>query len=188
MIRINSVFTGLPGLPGLSSLYFRGNSQTVAQDAATAVAAMWTDLALSLANDLTIDVDNVAIQINPENGEQTAFYAVTGATVTGTLSGEVLPYTTQLSAGFRTQGVVNSRRVQGRIFIPGWTEDNNVNGTVGSGVNAFVDGTMADTIGAAPLDHVVWSRPVDGGRLGSEHSVVTYASNTEWAVLRSRRP
>lgn len=189
MIRIDSVYTGLTGMPGVSSLYFAGASQEQADSAAAAVLGWWTGLQAYIADEVTVDVSNLAVNIDPADGEASAFYSVAGATITGTNTSGNVPRASQGNLRFRTQGVVGGRRVVGRMFVDGLCEDINVNGRVIPLVAQNLGGLAATELGSlgSGFEHVVWSRPVDGGRAGSVHPVTVYDFSDEWAVLRSRR-
>lgn len=188
MIRIDVVYAGLAGMPAYNFFYYRGNSQAVADAGAENVGAFLLGLEPFMSDNVTYDISNVATQINPENGDQTAFYAVTGTSGAGDATVDPLPVGTSANLRFRTAGVVNNRRVTGRVFLPGWDEGTNgPNGVITPTILPVIDTLAQDTLSSPEGDHVVWSRPVEGGRIGSEHTVTTYTLSDVFSNLRTRR-
>lgn len=192
--RIQTVFAGLPGLPGLSSLYFQADTQDEAASAHAAVSGMWIAVKGNLRNSLTMTVLGEIACLNEETGDLIEYFAVTPTNYSGALSSsEVLPYAVQGLMHFSTPGVVHNRRVAGRMFVPGFTEDFSVAGEVSPGFRDAVANAVQSKLQEASTNHVVWSRPFEGSqgnpaRPGSVHAVTSTRMNSQWSVLRSRRP
>lgn len=194
MIRIDTVFSGLPGMPGYNSLYFEGQGATLAAQAHDKVAGLWGTVSTSLHEDLAVTVTGEAFEVLETTGEIVDVHPVTPDNFVGADPLDLLPSATQLVVNFRTATVIRSRRARGKIFIPGLTEGNtdNTGAPLASAVTNF--GLVVSTaLGAGEPSHVVWSRPVldAGGNVttpGQAALVTSYAGMPQWAVLRTRRP
>lgn len=187
MIRIDSTFVGLQGLPGYNSLYFNGEDAADAELASDAVLAFWQATVPNFTADtFNVTVSPTAVIVEEGTGIQSDFVSVSGGTVLGTLSGNPMPTLNQICLNLFTSGVVAGRRVRGRMFLTGFTEDaSDENGQILIGTRNSIQTAIANVIAAAPL--VVWSRPVDGGREGSAYPVSAGQVKLDWAYLRSRR-
>jgi hypothetical protein len=204
MFRVRTVFTGAAGAPYYSNLYFLGPAGQ--QGVVTAVLNMWTDLVTFIANDLTMTVEGETAEIDPASGDLTGFTALNGGTVQGSNTGARLSRATQGLVQFRTDGIVNSRRVRGRMFVPGVCVSSNSDGepTTGyiSGVLAAYNNRLQAIAIRDTNPHVIWARPYvppEPGdiapndptppppRDGSAHIVNAASVWNEWAIQRSRR-
>lgn len=188
MIRIDVVYTGLQGLPGVSSLYWAGDSQAVADDAAAATVDFFEAIQANLTPLMQVDVSNIAVGVNEEDGVLFDFLPVIGTTINGTGVDEPYPIGTACVFQFKTATIVRGRRVQGRIYVPGFTEGNDSGtGVLDPGNVTGLSTIAANTLGAATGVQVVWSRPVEGGAAGSIAPVVTYGVSEVFSNLRTRR-
>lgn len=188
MIRIDVVYTGLEGMPAVNGLYFAGDNQTAADEAAAAVSGWITDLQPVFSTSVSVDVSNTATQINEATGTIVDFHAVDGATIQGTSTADPLPIGTSAIFRFRTNAVVRGRRLQGRVFLPGMTESMvPAGGVLDAGGIAGLILTAAENLGGPSGVHVVWSRPVDGGPAGTTAPVTVYDVPAVLTSLRSRR-
>lgn len=189
MLRVQSVFTGLPGMPGISSTYFSGAGAVDAQTAVNRVRAFWDGLFVGLSDGLVIQIAPDVYEIDPEDGVIFDIHAIAGETWTGGSADEVLPFATQVNLSFLTAGVVRGRRVRGRNFIPGYVEGSNVDGALTVSASGALEALATTTLGdtSDPMRQLVWSRPTLTDA-GSSHEVTSYLVPEQFAVLRSRRP
>lgn len=190
MLRVRVVWTGLPGLPGLSTYYFTGpETGPDAVQVKTAVADAIDAVKAHLVNDITATVQGTVDVINPANGELTSALSTADSVIIGTNVADPLPSTTQLLIQLPTTGIVAGRRVRGRSFIPGLSEAANDLGRPLSAVRTAFAAAFDPVANMGDQPWVVWARPrdVDPERDGSAHPVGEPQVWTEWAVLRSRR-
>lgn len=188
MLRVQIVYTGLAGMPAVNNVYFEGSGPVLALGAAGLVSDFVNELTPFLSDDVTVDVSNIVVEINPASGETIEFHEGTGLTVQGEAVVDPLPVGTSAVFQFRTGGVVAGRRVQGRIYVPGMDEGvNGPGGLMTASIPPILGPAASTTLGAGNPVHVVWSRPVEGGRAGSTHPVNVYAVSRVFSNLRSRR-
>ena len=187
MFRIRTVSTGVAGAPFYTNIYYDEASSGGAQACADRVRLMWATWTTIHRNGLVHTIDPDVALVDVTTGDITDIDTVSVLPVACTRASDPLPSFTQGLIRLRTDGVVRGRRVQGRIFIPGFTEDQSVNG-VPSGTNLTVAAAqLADGPRAIP---VVWSRPLEVFGvpvLGTQHTVTSTSASSSWSVLRSRR-
>lgn len=174
--------TGVPGTPWYSNLYFNNvDTSTEAQEAADAVRSFWAALATSLSPGIIFTVEANAVTIDPVSGQPTGNYVTDTDPVTSSGGADPLPWATQALVRLRTPGYVNGRNLQGKLYVPGFTEASSSSGRPVPGINGLIN-TAAEQIIEAGPEWVVWSR---------KNGVTAPISSTEvwseWAVLRSRR-
>lgn len=188
MLRVRAVFTGFQGLPGVSTWFFNGSSQSEADEAAGAVSAFYSAIADQFSVPLIISIDDVVDQVNSLTGDNTEFYAVDVPDVAGSAVSEPLPFAVQGLVRFRTTSVRNSRRVSGRTFLPcmyiGASEDGILNSPNQGAITTAAEGTVGDM--SAENYHVVWSRP-SLSVPGASSPVTSYDTAENFAVLTTRR-
>jgi len=191
--RVRTLLTGVAGSPWYSNIYF--DADGVTPDAAANVVSvddMWTAVISNIANDISWVVEGNVSVLDETDGKLIDVESVTQGTGTGTSSGDMLPFTTQGLIQLQTSTFINGRRVRGRVFVPGLTEDASTNGVPISGMvtNLIAAGNAlwdSDTSGA-----LVWARPFAGSetveaRAGSKAPITAVAAWNKWAVMRSRR-
>jgi len=193
IMRVRFTITGLTGLPGLHTTYWTGASSTpVAADALDVVArvrAFWNTIKNNMAAGTTIAINQNVDVLDQVTGTLTGQLApgtVTSVVGSGTSS---LPSATMMLLKYQTSTIVNGRRLQGRSFIGPLSTLCNTAGDVTPANNALLlTGSNDLTTGPTASSLVVWHRPTDllpAG--GSTAPVVSFATNTEFSVLRSRR-
>lgn len=194
--RVRTVFTGVPGTPWYSNIYFRADEtgQTAAE-AADAVQDFWTNWSIFMQGGITATVEGEQPIMESESGNILSYDTVTSVNIVGQLQEERLPTANQGLLKLQTGGVVASRKVLGKIFLPGATETQSSNGTlITTTREAMVTAAQLYLVGG-PNEQaaVVWSRPKpnpQGGaplRVGSIHDVIGASVNADFAILRSRR-
>jgi hypothetical protein len=179
--RVRVDLSGTAGGPGVSTYYFADDVIT-AQQAADAVGDLWTDpFSAEMANDVAWQVESEVDGIDLD-GTLTAVENVTGASGNGTLTGEPLPWATQYLVRWGTNLIVNGRRLQGKTFVPGPTEDGNDNGVPSSTVISDMNTALNAFVVANAGIFGIWSK--------THAAFGVVGSGTLWnefAVLRSRR-
>jgi hypothetical protein len=196
--RVRTVFTGVGGSPYYSNLYFRGaDASPVA-----AVNSMWASRVGNLRTGMTITTESEVAVIDEATGNITSYLSGSGGAAVGSSPGPYLPPATQLLLRLATAGLVNNRRVKGRVFVPGLDEGMSTNnGTVdATGAALFVNSftQMMDLVATNGSPLVVWSKPFapdpdrpageqPAARAGSAHNVTAVTYWSQWAVQRRRR-
>lgn len=181
MYRIQTEFTGLPGTPYLSTMYFNEVAGSV-EDAHAAVAAFWGDLANDLCGGLVWEVlPDVAI-INATTGLTTGVETV--PVVQGEASGAAspLPYATQGLIRWSTGIFEGGREIKGKTYLPGMITGGNTAGRPNAGALQAFQSAVDVILSAAGSELVIWSR--------KNLSAATATGGSPWnqyAVLRSRR-
>lgn len=181
MFRVRTAWTGWPGAPALSTLYFEDSGGQLAQDAADAVQAFWTALSGRIMSSSSWAIDTAVDEMTTA-GVVTGTTAVTGTlTGSGSAAGHSLPPATQGLIRWRTGFFVGGREIRGRTFVPTPSE-NDSDFNPASGYITTLNTAAAALIADADSQLVVWSKtntstaPVNVGQAW-----------TSWAVLRSRR-
>lgn len=178
-------FTGITGTPYLNTLYFDAAGGT-AQQAVDAAATFWGAVDAQLHQDLSWATESEVQVLNEATGALTDAQSTTVTSGGGALTGDVLPTANQALIAWRTATIVNGKRLQGRVFIPGVPEVNAVAGILASvPFTAFANAADA-LIADISSTLVVWHRPVlgTGGSIGP---VTAALVRQPFAVLRSRR-
>ena len=179
--RVRSVWSGFPGGPGVSTMYFL--------DVATAVASVhtfWNDIKGLLPSDVNIQVENAGDIIEDSTGALTGAWtadAVSG--VGGTDSGT---YTAPAGAciNWNTETIGTHRRLRGRTFIvPLGGACYQTDGSIGGTSLTNLRENSAALVAAQSASFVVWHR---GTGTDGTNGLVTSASVHDMsAVLTSRR-
>lgn len=177
--RISVVWTGAPGMPGTSTLYGHENGDST-RDQVNAVGTFLGTLAGSLDTRLTATVSGQVEIIDSTNGDITSVDDTgTDVVVEMTDTAQPLPFTSQLLIQFRTGTFFGGRELRGRLFIPGFCEDGNVDGSPDPDVVSGVASSANTMVGHG---FAVYS-PTK--RQWASISAATVWN--QWAVLRSRR-
>lgn len=194
--RIRTLFAGVAGTPWYSNLYFNEEAGSpIGAGAVDAVNDMWLFVASNIANNISWTVLGEIAILNEVDGKLVGVTNVANEVGAGTSAGDMLPFSTQLLGRQFTNAFVNGRRVRGRTFLPGLTEDANTDGAPIAGMVSAWTAAMNQLLVSVP-DWVVWARPFEGdpeavppkpARDGSQHPITSVATSTQWAVLRSRR-
>jgi len=179
--RVRSVWTGFPGGPGVTTMYFL--------DTATAVADLRTFWALfsgALPADVHIQVENAGDIIEDSTGALTGAWSSESVAVVNGASTEAYSAPSGACINWLTETIGPHRRIRGRTFIVPLANEAYQN-----------DGSLSPTVLAEFHDHaesfivsqsssfVVWHR---GTGSDGTNGLVTAASVHDMvAVLRSRR-
>jgi len=200
--RVRAVSAGWPGAPGLNTFYFDlagegglGSSTTAAECAARVHSAFSAIVDIWPA-EWTCQVDSAVDVINTDNGDLEFSYPFASpALITGTRSEGFGPEAAMVCLNWHTSGIVDGRRVRGRVFLGPLAPRTDHNGTPDATVLSRVN-SFAGIIETVPMDGnppTVWSRrrPASTGHPtglgGSSHIVLGHSVRDTYAVLRSRR-
>lgn len=182
VLRVRTEFTGVPGTPWLSTMFFAGGDQTAANAAVAAVADWWGDLDGDMTDEISWRTLPDVELINDSTSELQDIFSVTPETGNGGNVNERLSPATQALMRWRTGSIVNGREVRGRTFIPGLTEQTNDAGVPSSGFTASANAAAATLVGLGILRIHPTSRIVN-----PNPEVIAGSLWANWAVLRSRR-
>lgn len=179
-LQIQGEWTGLPGSPGLTTVYLGESTISAPQAAADAVLAIVDELSTFISDEVTFTLLPEA-RVFSVPDTVTSIVPITVASTDGTASQSPLSGATQGLIKGLTQTFNGNRRVQGRIFIPGAvTNAVAVDGGVPSAAyQAALSAAGADLVG---LGWQIASRA-----LNAFAPVTSAVAWNKFAVLRSRR-
>jgi hypothetical protein len=194
LLRVRPTFTGGSGGNQVATFHFDmglAPTQANADTVWTAVRTFWNTVRASMLSTYNINMPGEVVEIDTDTGEIEGLFPHAAETLVGSVVGEGCPWATQGLVSLRTNGIVNSRRVRGRLFLPGVPESENSNGIPAGSYSANI-GPAATTLVASAAEWVVYHRPVPPApgapAVGGLSFPVTSATvGTKWAVLRSRR-
>lgn len=196
MLRVETIFTGPPGSPWLSAMYFAGSTQAAADQAVLDVGAFWGAVDAGMSTSVSWSTQPDVEMIDTESGDLEFVFGTTPQTGSGASAGDMLPTAAQALVRWRTGGIVNGRTVRGRTNVPGVTE---AFAAAGRPIAAYLStlNTAAAALIAAPSVFEIWSRPHTQDfeesptspptRVGTEHAVSSGSAWQDFAVQRSRR-
>lgn len=135
LYRVTTVFTGPQGMPGTHTIHGQASIQS-ANDFITLVGEFWGRLmggfgsgSSGLATGLTSTTLGTCDVIDSSTGQITGTDGDGSDIVhTGNGTAEPLPHFVQGLAQVQTVLFINGRRLRGRFFIPGITEQQSTNG------------------------------------------------------------
>lgn len=193
IMRVRFNIQGTSGLPGLHTTYWKGaSSSPVAADALDVVArvrAFWNAVITLLPTGLTVACNQPVDILDETTGILVGqLPAGSPATVTGT-GGAQLPRASMMLLRYQTATIISGRRLQGRSFIGPCANTTNTGGTVTpASQTTLITASAQLNTGATSSILQVWHRPTAAAPTsGAVAGVTSYATNTEFAVLRSRR-
>lgn len=182
MLRVTTRFTGVPGSPYYSTMYFDGDDQTAADNAADAVDTFWA-AADGVMTD-TIDWERLAEveEVDVSSGHVIGVFQTIPGAGSGASGNERLSGVMQALIRWRTGVYLGGREIRGRTFIPGMVQDSNDAGVLTGTVRDALSGYAAGLIADANSTLVCYS-PTHS----AQATVLTGTCWSEYAVLRSRR-
>lgn len=202
IFRVRVVSTGWGGSPGLNTFYFlrddtrEPDPATAALDCVTRVRAAMFGVGPSQPSNWTATVDPAVDILNADNGDLLESHIVAApAAVVGTTSGPFGPQMAMVCGNLITPGIIDGRRVRGRVFIGPTAGTGDYDGTPSPAMVAGVANALNGLAGATStqVQYAVWSRrkPVSlahpTGLGGSAHVISSATVKDSFAVLRSRR-
>lgn len=181
-LRVRATWTGSPVTGPTVSTFFFNEAAGTAQDASDQVATFLSALDANLSDQLTWRTEGEVDELNTVTGELEAVTAVSTATGTGSNTDVFLPTSTQGLLRWSTGTIVNGRVLKGRMFVPGFCENNNTDGRPGAATIAAVNTIVSAFITDSPAIFVVWSRTH-----GVQAQVTGGPMWEQWAYLSTRR-
>jgi hypothetical protein len=182
LYRVRTAIAGGSGASQLSTMYFGDVSPNTAQNAANAVHKFWDDLKGAISNAYTFQVEEDVYKIDEGTGQPVASYATSTSLVTGTPSGDPLPWATQGLCRWSTGVFIAGRQIAGRTFIPGMLESTNVAGVPDSVIKGAINTAASNLISDTLSEFRIYSR-----KNGVSEIVSGGAAWSKWAILTSRR-
>lgn len=189
MLRVRVAWTG-PSSPLLSTHYFLPASETVTTATAcfTAVATFWNSARAHISDNLAYVVQQQVDQLDLLGNLTGSFVATNSAAASGQDTGDELPFQTQGLVAWTTNTFLNGRRLIGRSFIPGPTEQRNAQGAPDSTYLTTMNAAGAAYAATATVVPVVWQDKHDEIPPSGSTGVITGGvARGAWKVLRSRR-
>lgn len=176
--KVTTVTTDTYGGPFYTTHYF---NSSVGDGGASTVQAFWNAMKTFIAGSAVMNFDGTVQQIDSETGQLTGVIPTPPWQVLGSAGGEVAPWFTQGLIQWRTAQFVNGRRLIGRTFIPGVTEQYSSSGVPTA---AYTTGLAAGITVMEGGGFVIYS-PTH-----RTFGIVPEGASTAWnkfASLRSRR-
>lgn len=196
MAKVTINWTGFPGGPGYSNLYFRDFSGTGAVDqgivdGAVAKVQDWLSFWRNrLPTSVKTGVDPTVEAIEETTGELQGFWTATVAAPAGGLGVASFSAPSGACVSWYTSTVRNGRRMRGRTFIVpldtvSYENDGTLIESIITAAPAVNNAMIADS-GAGDLG--IWARPSAPGASDGQWALVTAARlNDRPAMLTSRR-
>lgn len=158
--RVRTEWTGLPGGPGLSTIYF--TNAATEQQVVDAVRDFWTALNSRICTPAIWTVQGDVDLIDDSTGNIISVQTATPRTGNGSDAGQMLSYGTQGLLNLRTGVYQNGREIRGKIYVPVPSTTSNNDGVPQSTYSAaLVTAYAAMEATAAASDVVVYS-PTNG--------------------------
>ena len=186
MLReITTNWTTLSGRPGTTVMYFQTSQP--ASDQRSALATFWTAISDALDAATTWEIATSGKEIDPATGTLTGTWADgTARAGDGNSTGAgPVPDATQALVQWQSGVIVNGRRVRGRTFVPGFSQDVIISGELGAGTVTGLTTAAQNFLNAMPAFNI-WHRPSASGP-GQAVTPNVATVWTELAVLRRRR-
>jgi hypothetical protein len=201
--RTTATIAGAAAQGGGSQEFYWTTFGGTQQDFIDAHVGWWNALKAYVASGTTISVQGEIEELDHTNGELIGITAATGATISCTGSGGMLPPHVQGLVRWRTGVYHDGREIRGRTFIPGQCVSLASGGAPVIGMITPVNAACAALI-TSPAQLVIWRRerqlrPAQGTpglpgylpelphRFGQFQEVLTGTMWDKFAILRSRR-
>lgn len=181
--RVRVDLSGTVRGPSVSTFYFAGASVDTPGLGPAAVKAFWEALKPMMISGTAIEYDGQVDFLDEATGALTGQASAAPWVVTGIASStDQAPPANQGVLILNTGQVVEGKRLQGRLFIPGPRAANSStpNETIRSAYQAAANTLVTNSAGFGGW--VVWSRTY-----GVVRPVTSPIAWTQWGVLRSRR-
>lgn len=195
--RVQGVWSGLAGVPYLSTWYFREVESVTGPQLTTIVAAFLTGIREIYSSALTCTLSTEILRIDEVSGDAIGTLVGSPSAVAGNNLNPIEWTAKQGNLNLRTDDYVDGRRVRGRLFLPGVCGGSGEQTPTATYTTAGRDAALALVSASSALGPwVVWSRPREAdptatppvvARPGSAHTILGGTVGSQWAVLRSRR-
>jgi hypothetical protein len=196
MAKVTINWTGFPGGPGFTNLFFRDFSgsgaidQAIVDDAVSKTDTWLAAWKASLPNSVTTGVDPTVEAIEETTGELQSFYTGTPAAASVGTGGTSYSSPSGAVVSWYTSTVRNGRRMRGRSFmVPLSTTAYETDGTLTTSKLATWTTASTALIGVGTAaDLGVWGRPTTQGGTDGQWALVTATKIPDMAaILTSRR-
>lgn len=196
MAKVTINWSGLPGGPGYTNLYFQditGSSaidQTVVDSAISKTDAWLSAFRGSIPNSITTGVSATVEAVEETTGALQGFWTGTPAAAAVGTGGTTYSAPTGAVVSWYTSTVRNGRRIRGRTFIvPLATGSYDADGNIlNSKLTTWNTATTTLIATGASAELGVWSRPSSPGSSDGDWALVTsYRIPDMAAILTSRR-
>ena len=196
MAKVTINWSGLPGGPGYTNLYFQDISgptnvdQTLVDSAVSKTDAWLGVFRASLPNSITTGVSATVEAVDETTGALVGFWTGTPATAAVGTGGASYAAPTGAVVSWYTSTVRNGRRIRGRTFmVPLANSAFEADGSlVASKITAWNTATNTLIATGASAELGVWSRPSSpGGSDGDWALVTSFRIPDMAAILTSRR-
>lgn len=181
MYRTRTIWTGLPGFPGVQTLYW-DESLSSADQAVAALGAAYDAAASLIDNALDWTIESAVDLVDPVTGNIEDVLDTAGASGGGSQAAQNMSLGTQGLVHLRSGIRVNGREVRGKFYLPGPCTSGNDNGvpsaTYVAGLTALVDSLT--TYASASL--AIYS-PTNG----QWNAAAATQMSPYWARLRTRQ-
>lgn len=188
LVQLRTVWEGVAGAPYYTTLWFDAGEGAL-QQAGEAWAGFLDTWHTSLVQGLRYTIESSGSVVNIASGQVTGVQTWDGATGTCTSTGQALPWQTQALIQLRTGLYSSGRELRGRVFVPGFTENDNDQGIFAIGNRSGFESDFA-----ALLQNGVGAETGFAGTLAiysrTHHraaQVETVNVPAQWSALRSRR-
>lgn len=189
MLRVRVTWSG-PSSPLLSTFYLAPAVEDTASATAAhvAVATFWFNIRSLIADDFSWVVQPQVDRLDLLGTLIGTLTAANASANSGTDAGQLLPTQTQGQVRWNTNAFFGGRRLIGRTFIPGMTENSNTAAGIVDPAAVTLITNEANTYAGASANPVVWQDKHDATPpSGSTGEIVGGAMLSAWRVLRSRR-
>lgn len=196
MAKVTINWSGLPGGPGYTNLYFTDISggsnidQTVVDSAVSKTDAWLAVFRASIPNSITTGVSATVEAVDETSGALQAFWTGTPAAAAAGTGGTSFSAPSGAVISWYTSTVRNSRRIRGRTFmVPLSTGCYEADGSITAAKLTSWNTATATLIGTgASAELGVWSRPSGPGATDGDWALVTSFRIPDMAaILTSRR-
>lgn len=190
VLRVRTVWTGFPGAPGYTNMFFDAASgdNAAATAAADVVTLFWQSLTTQFPSDVRWQVQSEVPLVDVASGQMVdqltadtqPAVAGNGATQYSAPTGGIVDWVTSVFS--------NGRKIVGRTYLVP------LGGNMYDGVGSLIPGAL-DAINQAaaalasttPTSMMVYSRPTAGRPIGQANAVTSVRVPDRACVLRSRR-
>ena len=180
---VRTTFSGGPAGDWLTVFRIDRLLGGTAQDSVDTVTSFWNEGKTMLSQAITAHVSGVVEVCDPITGQPTGIDTATPANVAFTMTGDPLPWQTQLCIYWNTGTWIGGRQVRGRTFVPAQVETyNDVNGLPASGLVAVVGLMAAHISNSSTTTPGIYSR-----KHHNTYPVTSHQVSTKWSVMRTRR-
>lgn len=182
--RIPVVWSGLPGLPGLSVFYSLGTGSSAAvADLVTFFGAIKAKFPPGLSWTIPSSGDLLIAEDGSLSG---SWSGASGSTVSSTGTSATYAAGVGARVSWSSDVIVGRRRLKGRTFLVPLTSDNyQSNGTMNDATVTSFQAAADAVVAGGNLR--IWARPSRGGSDGAIGPVMAAIVPDEVSVLRSRR-